>query len=266
MVRRTLLRKTLKYWLLFTICAALPAQAEEQPALAPFALSTDYEFSWVGIPFGTLHVEAHERLDDYQIAADIKLTGLLSVFVKHSSHTVVSGHPGDFTRGPRVYESNYKTRDKPRHVKLGYDAQGHITEEIIEPAENRAKRPEVPRAQKDGTLDPLSLMAQIRRRLASALAAGETEFQLPAFDGRRQMQTFYRIEGRQTIRIEDQKIPVTKVTVTRQPVAGYTRGELDDFAQGDPTLIMFFSDLPELMPVRLRADIAVGSLDATRVR
>lgn len=272
MVPPATLRKTLTYALLMTICAGLfaPARAQEAqttpPPLAPFTLEALYEFTWTGIPFGKLRLEAKESLDEYQISANVKLTGLLSMFVKHSSQTSVSGSARDFIKGPRTYESNYKTRNKPRRIKMFYDQNGHIGEHIIEPAENRAKRPEVPSAQKDRSLDPLTLMPQLRRRLAEALSKGEKEFQYPVFDGRRLMQTTYRIEGKQTLRIGGKKVPTTKIVVTRRPIAGYSKGELDDFQKGDPALMMFFSDLPELMPVKLRADIAVGALEATRVR
>lgn len=272
MVPSATLRKTLTYALLITICAGFftPTRAQEAqattPPLAPFTLEALYEFTWTGIPFGKMRLDAKEGIDEYQISANVKLTGLLSVFVKHASQTSVSGSARDFLKGPRTYESNYKTRNKPRRVKMVYDASGHISEHIIEPEAVRAKRPEVPSAQKDRSLDPLTLMPQLRRRLAEALSKGEKEFQYPVFDGSRLMQTTYRIEGRQTLRIEGQKVPTTKVVVTRKPIAGYSKGELEDFQEGDPALMMFFSDLPELMPVKLRAEIAVGALEATRVR
>ncbi len=254
MVHLMRLYKIAAFAFLLTLGTLSAARAEEK-ALAPFTLKSDYVLSWSGLPFGILHIEAEEGLDHYQITTDIRFTGLLKLFVKHESHTVVSGNPADFAKGPRVYESNYKTKNKPRRVKLAYDAQGTITEEILEPTENRQKRPAVPAADKNGVVDALSYTPELRRRLAAALAKGEKGFHFPVFDGRRLMMTDFTIQSTNPIRIIG----------TRKPLAGLTRDEMEKYNEGEPPLTIEFSPLPQLMPTRLHVDIAIGGLDATRV-
>lgn len=241
----------------------LSPAASQADELAPLNVKGQYDLSWTGIPFGALTIDATEKDGHYKMATEIHFKKLINLVVRHESRTTVEGSTEDFLKGPRVYESHYKTKNKPRYVKLDYDAQGHIASETVMPPDNPNKRPPVPEAQKDGSADPVTAIAQIRRLLAKSLAEDAKAFSLPVFDGRRLYEGNFTIEGLAEVKYDGKKQPLIKVVGTRKPVTGFTQKELRDMGTKDVPLDLYFTPLPELMLVKMHLPMAIGAFEAT---
>lgn len=225
-----------------------------------FAFKGYYEFGFAGLRFGKLGFEAEQTPQSYSAIADVASSGVLKLFVRHSSHSTV-----DATATTRAYESHYQTRKKKRHVKLVME-DGKLIEEVLVPSEDGKRRPLVDQALKEAALDPLSFALAMRTRVSEALQTGDKEFTLHVFDGRRLTEANFTVKGPKVLKLDKQKYSVIAVEVRRKLVAGFTDSELADYDPKEPTLTIYFSNDDRLIPMRLEAPLLVGTLYANLVK
>ena len=143
--------------------ALLPVMILAAETLDNVEATVRYEFSWGGIGFGKIALQADETDATYSARTLIKSKGLASIFVKHTSDTTMDGTKSGATYLPQNYDANFQTRNKKKLIKLIYDGAGNIKEEISEPADT--DRPKVSDKERSGAHDPLSLLFEIRRKL-----------------------------------------------------------------------------------------------------
>lgn len=248
---------------LLSLLLATPAISAEN--LTTINEKLYYEAGWAGINFGKIGIEIDAQEDKAKVTCDISSSGIMALFIKHSSHTTLNATGSNFTYPDRIYESNYKTRKKARHVKLTYKA-GEITEEIIEPPENRDKRPSVPKDDINSAYDLMSFLLQMRSEILSAQKTGKTDFTINAYDGRRLTQADFNIVGESTIKIAGKKQKAITVTAQRKFLAGYTKGELDDYDPNEPSLTIYFSNDEKLIPLRMEVPFLMQKIGANLVK
>lgn len=245
---------------LFCVCS--PAEAGDAFIMNGIYI---YRATWNGLAIGEVALEMREEEASHRVSVHVRTAGLAGLFAPHESRTTVEGAgQGEFAARPRVYESHYTSRGKPRHVRLTYTAGGALTETVVEPPDNPAKRPPVPDEQKRATLDPMSYILAVRQALREVLAKEERMFSLRLFDGRRLMDTVWRIEGKAAITYADTKHPVIQVTGRRSAVTGFTAKELRKL-KTESALSVYFSE-EELLPLRLQMPLALGTLTAELVK
>lgn len=121
-----------------------------------------YQFAFSGLVFGKMGIEYEQTARHYDLTADVALTGLIKLFVTHTSHTTVDADGRNIT-----YETHYHTKKKPRYVKLVYN-NGALTEEKALPPEDPKQRPTASAKLKNAAVDPLSFIVRMRRKLAEA--------------------------------------------------------------------------------------------------
>ncbi|MDX1976025.1 MAG: DUF3108 domain-containing protein [Rickettsiales bacterium] len=255
---------TLRYFniLCVFLLIATPALAEA-PLAESMQIKALYDCQFNGIPFGRVGIEAEQSLQSYAISADIMLTGIAALFVKHSSHTTVDASGKQY--GNVRYESNYRTRKKQKYVNLVY-RDGLLKEEKLMPPEDAKKRPVVDMEQKKDATDPLSLLIRARQLLADNLARNKNSFTTRVFDGRRLNELSFTIAGRKTIRMGEEKQPVVVVSVNRKPIAGFTASELEDISPKEAPIVIYFSDDARLWPIRFETRISLGLISASIVK
>ena len=249
--------------LVIFLCLALPANAAAP--LEDLDFKGQYSFALGGIPFGKLGMEFTQAPTHYSATSDITLTGVVRLFINHTSHTTSSGTGADFRYTNTVYESTYQTRKKPKHVKIERK-NGRITYEIAEPPGDGKSRGPVAAADKNPALDPLTIGLGMRTELARALRDGRTHFSLNYYDGRRLTQVDLTLQGERTITIGGQDYETYVVDATRKAIAGYTAKEQASIGPNDPTLTLFFSKDKRLLPLRLQVPLLFGTASATLVR
>ncbi len=220
-----------------------------------------YKCTFSGINFAKLGIHAEQDSHSYAVTSDITLTGIAKLFTKHSSHTTVDASGKNYVYSSSEYESNYKTKNKKRYVKITYKGE-KFGKETLDPPENPAKRTPVPIEEKNESYDPLSGLLSARAQLIDALENGNKTFSLNIYDGRRLTQVDFTILGERVIRMDDRKVPVITVQAKRTLLAGFTNSELADHDPKEAPLLIHFSNDETLFPVRLEAHLMFGSIVA----
>jgi hypothetical protein len=249
------------------LCSFNPGMAAETPSeppsgIAPLNIKAVYEFGFTGVRFGKLGVEIEQDAEHYRITSDIITTGLVKIFVKHSSHTTVEGKGKDFIYPDISYQTHYQTKKKKKSAMLVYK-DGKVAKESVTPPENRATRPEVEDALKSGSSDPLSLIMRIREALFKAQRAKKDTFSVTYYDARRLTRINFSIIGPKTIMFDRKKTPVIMVDASRKLVAGFTASELASANPNEPPLHIYFSNDERLLPLKLEAQLWMGMVHAT---
>jgi hypothetical protein len=171
------------------------------------------------------------------------------------SKATVSGERGlSWGKSKREYETYYTSKNKPRHVKLVYAKSGKVVEEVVEPPENRDRRPEVAAWLKTSSLDPLSYIFAVREEMHKARTEGRDRFTIRLYDGRRLMDTTYVI-GKESD-------GTLQVTGSREAVAGFTAKEMKKL-RSEPKVSMYFTDDERMIPLRLELPLPLGVATAT---
>jgi hypothetical protein len=208
-------------------------------------------------------IEVQQTPKHYSIVSDIITTGLVKLFVKHSSHTNVDRlGKQDFVYNQGTYESRYQTRNKKKYVKM-LTKDGITGGETLVPPDNPVTRPPVAAELKHNVFDPLSLTLQMRQELWTALKNNTKQFSIPLYDGRRLTQVNFEVGEKKTLRLKDGKVPVVQVNVSRQLIAGFTQKELAEYDPKEGTARFYFSDDKRLVPIRAEASVMFGTVSAT---
>lgn len=246
-------------------CLLLGINPATAQTLTPLKEKLYYEADFSGLNFGTINIEIEQEADKASIVCDIASAGILDIFAKHASHTSLIASGSGFNYPERVYESDYKTRNKKRHVKLAYK-DGKITEQVINPPESEGKRPAVPDADKNAAYDLMSFLLQIRKELADSRINGKKSFTINIFDGRRLTQTDFQIIGRKTIKIAGKKYVTLEVSSRRKQLAGFTKDEIADNDPDEPNMTTYFSDDNKLIPLRMERPFLFKKIKADLVK
>jgi len=299
MVMQSVLYNSPRKIMLSLACLPLLASgaAYGEDRLPPLNLKGVYECSFSDVVIGEMGVEITQTPDHYSETSDIVSTGILKMFVNHSSHTTVEGSGSNFTYPAIDYDTHYQTKKKKKTAMLKYRG-GVLTEENVTPPDNRATRPEVPMNLKQSASDPLSLIIRMRQGLFEALHSapsplegegrggggssdnalnkrpphpnpppqGVRGFSLNIYDGRRLTEVDFTVIGPKTINYQGADTPVTMVDVRRKFLAGFTQSELSDWNPNEPPLHVYFSNDARLMPLRLELTLWMGTLAATLVK
>lgn len=248
--------------LVFLLCAT-PAKAEE--ALVPLTFKGQYIFALGFIPFGKLDINFTHSSTQYNATSDVHSTGIARMFVQHDSKTTSRGAGSDYVYGDTFYESHYQTRKKKRYVKW-VRKDGKTSEEEVIPPDNRDIRPAVAEELKTNAFDPLAFGLALRSNVATALKEKQKSFTLNFYDGRRLTEATFTYVGYKIVKIHGKKYSTHEFTATRKPIAGFTKGDMEDFEEPDPLLHIFFSYDERLIPIRAEADVGFGVVSATLVQ
>jgi hypothetical protein len=240
----------------------LPAYAAwGAEALTPINFKGQYDFAFSGLRFGKMGIEADQTADRYAVTSDIMSTGLIGAFVRHTSHTTVTGSGANFTYPAMEYESNYQTKKKKKYVKML--RSNWLIEETLVPPDSRATRPAVEAELKKTAFDPLTMLLAMRKGVWDAMHGGAKNFTLNAYDGRRLTEANFTVRDKGTMDYKGEPVAVILVDVRRKQLAGFTEKEIADYNPKEPTLHMYVTDDERLIPLRLEATVWMGTLSAT---
>ncbi|NBO19173.1 MAG: DUF3108 domain-containing protein [Proteobacteria bacterium] len=249
---------------IIALCAT-DSHAHAAEALLPLKLRAVYNFEYAGIVFGSAGLEMTQDENAFDAVSDVTSSGIARIFVKHDSHSVAKGTGKHYTYSDVDYDSHYQTRSKKKAAHLVW-SDGVLAKEELQPAET-GKRPPVEAALKNNALDPLRFGLALRQQLFEAMQAGKKNYSLRVFDGRRLTQADFAIKGSATVSYLGQKLPVTRVDVTRTLLEGFTESELQEAAdKKDPPLRMYFTQDERLIPVVLEVPLMLGRVRAVLAR
>ena len=236
------------------------AHAGEQ--VAPLNIKAAYEFNFAAFRLGKMGIEVAQTPQNYSIAADIVSTGLANIIVRHSSHTTAEGSGKNYRYSRIEYETHYQTKKKKKYAHLIYK-DGKLAEENVLPPDNRATRPAVASELKNKSYDYLTLILKLREALYSPASK---EFSFDVYDGRRLTRITASVIGKTTITYNNAEQPVIRVDLRRKLIAGFTKSELDDHDPDEGGVQAYFTDDDRRIPIRLEAQLMLGTLSATLVK
>lgn len=234
--------------------AQTPVQASALPG--PVTFYGQYSFSWAGLRLGKLALGIDEKKDSYRLYLSVTSAGIVNLFTHHTNSTEARGKRGTAAYHPEFYESFYKTKKKPRQIRLQYDAEGNATEVFNEPPEDRAKRPEVPADMSKGSYDPLTGMMAIRAGVHS----------LKAFDVKRLYEVTAESGGMETVSTQGKDVEAEKLILSRKPIAGMTAKETKEYEAGEPPLSFYFSNDARRVPVLMTMPVMLGTVKGLLTR
>lgn len=240
-----------------------PAAAAKN--LTPLSEKLYYEAGFAGILFGKIGIEIEQKPEKASITCDITSSGILALFLKHSSHTTLEANGSSFSYPNRTYASNYHTRKKFRSVKLIYKNSKIDTQEV-QPPDDREKRPAVPDSDINSAYDLMTFLLQMRKEIDDARKNGRTYFSINAYDGRRLTQADFNIGAEKTLEIAGKDIKTLMVTARRKPLAGYTKGEIEDIEPNEPSMTVYFSNDDNLTPLRMEVPFMMQKISATLIK
>ena len=257
-----------KFIFIITLCLApIPsfAASDALGKLAPLDFNAVYSFGFGAVDFGKIGVDISQTPDAYAMSSDIVSTGILNAFLKHSSHTTQTGKGAEFHYSSIDYETHYQTKGKKKYAHILYN-DGVVTEEKVEPADDREKRPAVSKALKDQSVTPLGLVIAMQQGIYDSLKHNKEAFSVYMYDGRRLSQIHFALIGDKTMPINGVPTKVVQVDVSRTLLEGYTQSELTDAQKKDPPLHVYFSNDERLIPLLFEVPMWMGSIRATLVK
>ena len=255
--RRSVLLGALAFGLAGASRSSLARAGNPADALDP--VSVEYTLKSRGVSAASVRYTAHWQDDILSSKLRIKTTGFFGAFRKVKTKFVGQSKRIDANRlQPLRFDMELEKPDTEREVAIRYAAGGSITSLSVS-KDGRERDSKVPADLRADTLDPLTAVAQIRRRLqASASWEGDKTLTYPVFDGRKR----YDIEITWLGEIRDTnnplKTPAQKIIVLQTPIAGYDhddddwlrhlRGEtrpLELLATADEKAIPYFAISPQ---------------------
>jgi len=194
---------------------------------------------------------------DYRVEITFETAGVLATFLNGRQVSRVEGgvEPGPAGRLlPATYRSDGLWRGRTRLTEIDYRADPPRIE--LDPP-NTSERELVPAELQAGTVDALTALAALLRRVA---ATGRCEGEARLFDGRRVTDMTARTEGSETLaphRYGSYSGTALRCGFEGRQVAGFWTGR-DRTEQASPRsgTVWFASPAPgaPLMPVRIEAD------------
>ena len=222
---------------------AIAAQAAPSEPLAqgPGNVEIAYSLAFWGIPFGETNYTGRFSGGGYSAASHFNTSGIVSVFWQATIDADATGHFGEHTLMPIMYDSYYRRgSSKNERVKVTFDASTVTT--LADPPYDTTKYP-VTEAEKREAVDPMSAITLV---LAGVKAdrANPCGTIAPVFDGRRR----YNIEFTY---MKDQRVDLGKLysgtahlcQVHYRQIAGFKPKILKEGA-AFPPIYGDFADIP----------------------
>lgn len=117
---------------------------------------------------------------EYRLQLEYRTTGAFSLIVRSRQSTVVQGRLDAGRAAPLRFTSNGILRGEPRATDIEYREAQPVIRQLAPP--NDKERESVPEAERRGTIDTLSAMAQL---ISQVTRTGRCDGTVRTFDGRR---------------------------------------------------------------------------------
>jgi hypothetical protein len=215
-------------WLL--LLALVAAAAEKPEASAPAAeahpaenaaVTLRYEVSWSLLPL--LEIESRTRVDpsDYEMDVEMETVGVVDLLFSWRANQATRGALTSAQVAPQSFRSASEFRGRRQDIDLGYGPQGLDRERVEGSTVDPSEREEVPPELRRDTVDPLSAVVQVSRRLVAGESCAGTA---RVFDGVRRYDLNYEDLGERELE-DDEKFAgrARLCRATMVPIGGFWR-------------------------------------------
>jgi hypothetical protein len=139
--------------------------------------------TYAGLPVASASLSIEPDRDAARSELVIREEGVAAVFGRSVTRMQAVSRIGGAPT-PRQFEARYEKPDRTREAVVHWDGRGRVVH-AVEVKGGRERPSEVPAAQQDGTVDPLTALLKLRDWLAAAdTDVGETT-SVAVFDGRK---------------------------------------------------------------------------------
>jgi len=209
---------------LLSAALAVPEARGEASATAPSAadpVHLRYRVSWSLIPL--LEIESRTRLDPAGYVMEVRMAtvGLMDLVFQWRASQEVRGAVSQETVAPQSFKSESEFRGRRQEVDLGYGPEGLDRERVEGSIVDAGERDEVPKELRRDTVDPLTAVVAVSRRIVDrGTCAGTARI----FDGVRRYDLSYEDLGeRQLEDAEDFTGRARLCRATMTPLGGFWR-------------------------------------------
>ena len=245
------------------LCFSTSAAAEVPP-LEPLNYSLRYDVTWNHIRIGRIFVKVNEDSYGYRMSVDTKTSGIARLFNKEKSLALIEGKRVDGAYVPVTYTSR-NDGDSKQRTEITYDGEGHIATYTRTPPNTDKTRQPVVREDANSATDPVTLFFALRKSLHAAMKVNVRDVSARSYDGLRLGQISLHVASPARVEVLGGYQNAINTVITRKPINGYSAKELKKFAEGDPTIHIFFSADGALMPLKAQLQAGFGTIAATLV-
>lgn len=235
----------------------------------PAAAATSPLRATYDVYFGGLHILSAEseftpEEAGYALTARAKTRGILEVFFDWRGETRSAGR-FDGGRAVPVLHTNFGWRgDRQRSVTLDYGPAGDVLSARIDPPPDPDEVTDLPADAPDGTIDPLSVIAQLSRAVS---ASGSCTGEFAVYDGRRRYDLRISDKGREALPVTDYSIFSGEAMVCgiEYAMLGGQRKERSKYAETARERVVYVARPVEggpAIPVGLKIETDFGTLMA----
>ena len=241
------------------IGAAGPVSAEETE---PVRMT--YEVYFGGFHIASAKAALDRSTGGYTLTADAYSRGMLDFFFSWRGETKTAGRFVDGAAVPTTHENFGDWNGSTRTVAVSYTPDGGVADVLVEPPADPEEVNALPENAEDGTVDPLSVVAQLSEAMTLGSAcAGEFK----VFDGRRRYDLTVTDMGSSVFEPNDFSVfdGEAKACGIDFTLLGGDRKEKSKYAKTARNRVVYvgrpLAEAPAI-PVRLKIETAYGMLMA----
>ncbi len=250
----------------FGVSASVSAAQASGPQPSP--VSIGYEVYFSGMHIMSVDAELLNASDRYELRVSSATRGMADFFVGWTGEAISRGTLAGSLAVPQVYTNRGVWKGKSRNIDIAYRPDGEVESYKVEPEPDPEKVNELPENAEAGTMDPLSVIAQVTRAINQG---GDCGGNFAVFDGRRRYDVDVSDKGVQNIVPNDYSIYAGDAVVCDLvfTVLGGDRKEKSKYAATARNRRVFVAapvDGAPAIPVRLQIETDYGTLMAHLTR
>lgn len=242
--------------ILIVLSSVMFREAESKTIVA------DYTFYFGGFTILQANTTIKLKLKRYKVVSESKTDGLLSLFFEWSGQAISEGNFLEGRSVPRLHQNVGKRAGNVRKTVLSYESSGQLNSSEIHPPPDLSEVFPIPRGLVKETIDPLTAVIQINRRLERGMGCSA---ELPVFDGRRRYDLTLADGGETTLKqtpfsVFQGKALVCKININM--LGGHKREKSKYAATSGEKLVYIGRPLKDgpFLPVGLKIETAFGTL------
>ena len=240
----------------------LAAQPETDGSAAPKRVDLVYAVYASG--FHVLDAQAYHLQEGarYEIGAGAHTEGFLDWLFSWQGRTASVGYLENQTAVPEKHENWGLYNGSERRILVTYDQTGGVQSVVRDPEPNWEKFFPLPDDAAEGTIDPLSLIAQMTSRIYEG---GTCNGEFPVFDGKRRYDLYTVDKGMEELPDNGYSIyrgPALKCRIDYKMLGG-NRREVSDVAKSARDRDIWIAQVIEggpYIPVRVQVETSFGPI------